>query len=385
MSGTGLCAYVAARIFDGDDWHENAALLVEHGSVTTIVSSRGLPPDAQRIDLGGGMLAPGLVDLQVNGGGGVFFAEQRSAAAIRHICMTHIGLGTTALLPTLVSSPRAHQAEAITAAREAYGAMTLGFADLHLEGPHLSLARRGAHDPSCLRVMDDADADALIAARSDLPALLVTLAPEMVADTHIARLARAGISVSLGHSEASAGKAQAAINAGATLVTHLFNAMGPIAGRDPGLAGAALLSGVWAGLIADGIHLDPAAIALALRAKAEPGRIFLVSDAMPTVGSALDHFLFSGRTVTRKDGSLRFADGTLAGADIALLDAVRWMHGNTGVQLGEALRMDSRYPALAIGRTDIGVLSPGARADFIHLDDDLSLHGVWVGGVRFSA
>ena len=262
-----------------------------------------------------------------------------------------------------------------------------GFLGLHLEGPHLSVSRKGAHDPALIRPMNDADEAALIAARERLPVLLTTVAPETVEPQRIEALARAGIVVSLGHSDASYRLAVAAAQAGATMVTHLFNAMSQIGNREPGLAGAAIDTGsLSAGLIADGIHVDPATIAIALRAKRGPAKIFLVSDAMATIGTDMTSFTLNGRTIHRKDGSLRLADGTLAGADLDMISAVRFMHRTVGLNLGEALRMASLYPAEAMGvDSRHGRLGKGTAADIIHLSADLAVRSVWIGGEKVFA
>jgi N-acetylglucosamine-6-phosphate deacetylase len=247
-----------------------------------------------------------------------------------------------------------------------------GFLGLHLEGPHLSLARKGAHDPALIRPMDETDLVRLERVRGTLPYLLVTVAAETVTPEQIARLVRAGIVVSIGHSDASFEVTSAAIQAGASMTTHLFNAMSQIGNRDPGVVGAALHHGsVWAGLIADGIHVNPATLGLALRAKTGPGRIFLVSDSMSQAGADMASFELNGRTIYRRDGALRLGDGTLAGADLTLDAAVRYMHLKFGLELGECLRMASLYPAQAIGAKRLGRLVPRAEANPVWLDSGL--------------
>jgi N-acetylglucosamine-6-phosphate deacetylase len=212
--------------------------------------------------------------------------------------------------------------------------------------------------------------------------LVVTVAPEAVTPAQISRLAQAGIMVSLGHSDADYEGAIEAFSAGATLVTHLFNAMSPLAHREPGLVGAALQHGpVFAGLIADGFHVNAAAIAIALRAKKGPGRLFLVTDAMATVGTEMRQFELQGRTIHRRGGRLTLSDGTLAGADLDMISAVRFMHRAVDVELGEVLRMASLYPAQAIGQHHrMGRLASGCDASFVHLSDDLAVRNVWIKG-----
>lgn len=375
-------ALTGARIFDGDDWHDNAALVVHGDVVEGILPVGAVPSGVARIDTGGGMLAPGFVDLQVNGGGGVMLNDHPDVASLATICRAHAPFGTTALLPTLITDTPEITAAAIAAGTEAARQNLPGFLGLHLEGPHLSVARKGAHDPALIRPMTDADQTALIAARKNLPVLLTTIAPESVEPARVAALAKAGIVVSLGHSDTGYATARAFADAGASVVTHLFNAMSQIGNREPGLAGAAIdIGGLSAGIIADGIHVDPATMLIALRAKQGPGRIVLVTDAMATIGTDMTSFTLNGRTIYRKDGSLRLADGTLAGADLDMISAVRYVHRIVGLDLSEALRMASLYPAQAVGQAHrLGRFANGTAADIVALSDDLDVKGVWIGG-----
>lgn len=376
-------AYQSGRIFDGESWHDDAALLVQDGVVEAIVA-RGAIPAGADIVAAGDMLAPGFVDLQVNGGGGVMLNDHPNIEGIETICRAHAPFGTTALLPTLITDTPEITAAAIAAGIEAARRRIPGFAGLHLEGPHLSVGRKGAHDPKLIRPMTEADLSALIAARAQLPALLTTVAPESVTTEQVAALTRAGIIVSLGHTDASYATARAYADAGATMATHLFNAMSQIGNREPGLVGATLDDGrLSAGLIADGIHVDPATVGIALRAKRGPGSIVLVTDAMATIGTDMTSFTLNGRTIHRKDGRLTLDDGTLAGADLDMISAVRFAHRWIGIDLGEALRMASLYPARALGTAGrFGVLLPGAAANIVALSDDLGVRGVWIDGRR---
>lgn len=377
-----LQAIVGARIFDGHDWHDDAALLIEFGQVCAIVRQSDVPAHSFTVQLGDGIVAPGFIDLQVNGGGGALFNNNPTVDTIRTICAAHAQFGTTALLPTLVTDTPEINIAAIAAGKAAMEQGVPGFLGLHLEGPHLSLARKGTHDPALIRPMDDADLARILAARPDLPNLLVTVAAETVTPAQIQALSNAGIIVSIGHSDASLTVANAAFSAGASMATHLFNAMSQLGNREPGVVGAVLTNdAVYAGLIADGIHVHPAAIEIALRAKTGPGRIFLVTDAMSQTGTDLTTLTLNGRTITRAGGALRLADGTLAGADLDMIDAVEFMHGRIGLPIEEALRMASLYPAQAMGiDAEFGHLQPGARANFLHLSNSRQLHATWIGG-----
>ena len=374
-------AYTGARIFDGETIWERSALVVDGGRIEGIIAADS-PTTAERVPLAGGILAPGFVDLQVNGGGGAQFNLAPTVETIATICSTFARFGTTACLPTLITDTRETTATAIAAGIAAAQQEVPGFLGLHLEGPHLSVARKGAHDPALIRPMDEADLVALIEARAKLPNLLTTVAAETVTPNQITRLREAGVVVSIGHSNASYATVQAAAEAGASMVTHLFNAQSQLGNRDPGVVGAALdLGSLWAGLIADGIHVDAASIGVALRAKRGPGKIFLVTDAMAPTGTDEETFERTGRTVYRKDGALRLADCTLAGADLTMVDAVAYAHRTLGLALEETLRMAARYPSQAIGEGARGVIENGARADLVHLSDDLAVRRTIIAGL----
>lgn len=377
-------ALSGARIFDGEAWHEDAALIVANGEIEAILPAGAVPAEVKQVEAGGAMLVPGFIDLQVNGGGGVMLNDHPDLASIETICAAHAPFGTTALLPTLITDTPEITASAVEAGRQAAEKRVPGFLGLHLEGPHLSLARKGAHDPDLIRTMTDADLEALVAAADEMPVLLTTVAPESVSAEQVETLVRAGVIVSLGHSDTAYANVAAYAQAGASMVTHLFNAMSPLGSREPGLAGAAIDTGtLFAGLIADGIHVDPATMGIALRAKRGPAKIFLVTDAMAPIGTPMTSFTLNGRTIFRKEGSLRLADGTLAGADLDMISAVRFMHRTIGLELGEALRMASLYPAEAVGQSNrLGRLARGARANIVALSGHLEIGSVWIDGVR---
>ncbi|WP_108462344.1 N-acetylglucosamine-6-phosphate deacetylase [Devosia naphthalenivorans] len=377
-----LLAITGARIFDGYDWHDDAALLVEFGHVAAVVPSSAIPARSETALLSGGMVVPGFIDLQVNGGGGVLFNNDPTVESIRTICAAHWQFGTTALLPTLITDTVEVNLAAMQAGHEAVQQGVPGFLGLHLEGPHLSVARKGTHDPSLIRPMDEADLARLVALRADLPNLLVTVAAETVSPRQISALAQAGIIVSIGHSDADTATVSAAFAAGATMATHLFNAMSQLGNREPGVVGTVLTTDhVHAGIIADGIHVHPASLQIAMRAKTSDGRLFLVTDAMSQTGTDLTTLELNGRTITRSAGALRLADGTLAGADLDMIDAVRFMVTTIGVPFEEAARMASLYPASAMGiEAQYGHLRPGAVASLVHLTDDYRVASTWVAG-----
>lgn len=373
-----LTAHRARRIFDGAAIHEEAVLLVEGARILAI--RRGCPDGANLIDHGDVILAPGFVDLQVNGGGGVMLGESPTVEGLRRIAEAHLRLGTTALLPTLITDRPEITAAVLEAGQQAVAAGVPGIAGLHLEGPHLSVARKGAHDAALIRPMAAADLARLQVGAAGLPVLKVTVAPETVPPQQIAALTQAGVLVSLGHSDADFDTALAGFQAGARCVTHLFNAMSQLGSRTPGLVGAALADGrASAGLIADGVHVHSASMAAAWRAKAGPGRLFLVTDAMAVAGTDLSGFDLGGRRILRGDGRLTLADGTLAGADLTMAEAVRHMAELAGMEA--ALAMATSGPADVIGQGGrLGWLREGRAADFVALGPDLTLRSVWQGG-----
>ena len=376
-------AITGARIFDGAVWHDRSALVINDGVVEGLIAADS-PTDAVRVPADGALLVPGFVDLQVNGGGGALLNLTPTLDAIRTICTNYAQFGTTALLPTLITDTPEKNVVAIAAGAEAVAASVPGFLGLHIEGPHLAVSRKGAHDPKLIRPMEEADLQRFLDARKKLPNLLVTVAVEAADTTQISRLAEAGIIVSIGHSDGTYAQVQAAVEAGATMVTHLFNAQSQIGNREPGIVGAALDFGaISAGLIADGIHVHPTSIGIALRAKRGPGQVFLVTDAMSPTGTDWTEFELTGQTVYRSNGALRLADGTLAGADLTMIDAIKYVHRTIGVPFDEALRMAALYPAQALGVAAMhGHLNRGARADFVVLSDELDVRSTWIGGQK---
>ncbi len=372
-------ALTGARVFTGDRFLDGHAVLLDDDRVAGVALVADLPPALPRKTLAGGFLAPGFVDAQVNGGGGVLFNATPDVAALAHIAAAQAHHGTTAMLPTFITDTREHMGAAIAAVHAAIAAGTPGIAGPHLEGPFLSLAHKGAHDPALIRQMTEADVDQILSL--DIAPLLLTVAAENAPPHLIRRLADGGVIVSIGHSDASYETAMAAAEAGARGVTHLFNAMSQLQHRGPGTVGAALdHGGLWVGIIADGIHVHPAALAAALRAKHGPARLFLITDAMPLTGSPENVFELNGRRVTRRNNMLTLDDGTLAGSDLTMDAAVAFTVRNLGVPLDEALRMASAYPAQFLNLLDRGRIAPGCRADLVHLDDALAVRTVWIGG-----
>ena len=336
--------------------------------------------EAAIVDLKGQLLLPGFIDVQVNGGGGVLFNDDPSPESIRAIGAAHRRFGTTGLLPTLISDDLDTIGRAIGAVQSALDAGMPGILGIHIEGPILNWRRRGVHDSKHLRLLDTS----LVALLSGLNAgrTVVTLAPEMTTPQVIAKLTAAGILVSAGHSDASYDETTAAIAQGLRGFTHLFNAMARLEPRRPGIVGAALYDqNTWCGIIVDGHHVDPVMLKLALRCKRHD-RFMLVTDAMPAVGSDEPTFVLQGKTIRVIDGICRDENGTLAGTALDMAAAVRNAVSLLGLDIAEAARMASEYPAefLGLGH-ELGRIAPGYRANLVLLDHELKVQKTWIEGL----
>ena len=375
---------VGARLHTPEGIHSGRALLFADGVIRDIVAEDATPAGAQVTRLSGGTLAAGFIDVQVNGGGGVMFNDAPTTATIAAIGQAHLAFGTTGFLPTFISGPRADMARAVEAVREALDQGMSGVLGIHFEGPHINLARRGAHDEREIGPLGDDDIDLL--ASLGAGRTLVTLAPESVEPAHIGALAARGVIVAAGHTEADAGTFDMAAPE-LTGVTHLFNAMGPLGHRELGAAGTALTRDHLAcSIIADGAHVHWDVVRLAWRAKPR-GKLFLVTDAMAPVGApSLDEFSLGDERVRVVDGCLRTADRRLAGSLLDMGQAVRNCVAHASIPLEEALAMAAAYPADFLGLAESrGRLAQGLRADLVWLDDELDVRATWIGGERSDA
>ena len=371
-------AISADFVFDGDILHRDSAIVIEQGRVTAIMPRSELPASVPVYAApSGAWLAPGFIDLQVNGGGDVLFNDAPTPAAIARMVAAHRRFGTTSLLPTLISDTPEQTRAALQGVAES-AATEPGVLGIHLEGPFLSPEKAGAHDPSRLRRPTPDDVEMLTAAR--LTRILVTLAPEQVPEGFIAKLVACGVRVAIGHSMATYAQTRLALQEGARGFTHLFNAMRPLGSREPGPIAAALETpDAWFGMIVDGIHVDPAMLRLALRGRARP---MLVTDAMPPVGGRSDSFVLYGDRISVSDGACVRADGTLAGTALDMAQAVRNCVALLEVPLTAALQFASTNPADFMGVGDtLGSLRPGYRADVVaFLPHDLRILATWVAG-----
>ena len=359
---------------------ERRVVLLEDDRIAAVVE----PTDsrcrgAQTHDLAGALLLPGFIDVQVNGGGGVLFNDAPTVESIRAIGEAHRRFGTTAFLPTLISDDIATIGRAMEAVRRAIGQKVPGVIGIHIEGPFINPARRGAHDAAKIHAMDPAGERILTQGCGGIT--LVTLAPEATTPEAIRRLASAGVVVSAGHTDATFEQMRAALAAGVSGVTHLFNAMSPLASREPGAVGAALLDpDCWCGLIVDGRHVHRATLQLALRAK-RLERFMLVSDAMPSVGAAQAAFMLQGRRIHVRDGVCVDDEGVLCGSAIDMATAVRNAMDLLALPLEHAVAMASAHPAGFLGLGgERGRIAPGYRADLVVADERMNVKQAWIGG-----
>lgn len=374
-------ALINGRVMGDAGLIEGRAVLLEGDRIADIVSLSDAPRrEGEQRDLRGALLLPGFIDCQVNGGGGVLFNDAPSVEVIRRIGTAHRKFGTTGFLPTLISADLEVVERAIAAVQAAIEAAVPGVLGIHIEGPFLSLARKGIHDQAKLRELDDSGIGLLTSLKGGRT--LVTLAPEMTTPELIQKLVSAGVVVSAGHTNATYAQIVSALRHGLTGFTHLFNAMSQLTGREPGVVGAALDDqDSWCGIIVDGAHTDPVVLRIALRCKRHD-RFMLVTDAMPGVGTVQKSFNLQGRRITVSGARCVDEDGRLAGSNLDMASCVRNAVSMLGLPLAEAVRMASLYPAQFLGLAhEIGRIAPGYRANLVLVDDELRVLDTWIDGV----
>jgi N-acetylglucosamine-6-phosphate deacetylase len=371
---------VNGRILTPEGIVDGKAVAIRDGRIDGVIDSADTPPGAARHDLAGGLLVPGFIDTQVNGGGGVLFNDQTTVEAIAAIGAAHRPYGTTGFLPTLISDDLAVVDAAMRATEQAIEAGVPGVLGVHIEGPFLNVKRKGIHDSSKFRTLDD-EAVALLSSLKR-GKTLVTLAPETTTPEMVRRLTTAGVTVAAGHTNAAYGTVRKALDAGLTGFTHLFNAMSPLTSREPGVVGAALESiTAWCGIIVDGRHVDPVVLRIALRTR-PLNRFMLVTDAMPTVGMIDKSFDLQGRHIRVVDGVCVDDNGTLAGSDLDMIGAVRNAMSMLGLSIEDAVSIASATPAAFMGLAgERGAIRAGQAADLVLLDDDLQVRRTWIDGV----
>ncbi len=372
-------ALTGARVFDGDAIHAGMAVVIDGPRIVDIITIDKLAGSMARRNLDGGLLAPGFIDVQVNGGGGALLNDDPTVECIRRIAESHRKFGTTGMLPTVITDRPEVLTRAIAAVKAARAEHVPGIMGIHIEGPFLDPARRGAHEARYIREMTEEDVAQI--AGADCGIIMLTLAPNRVPAALVKALAEKGVIVSLGHSEASGADATKALGAGARAFTHVYNAMSQMSGREPGMVGTALADlESFCGFIADGYHVHDTALRVAFATK-PLSRIMLVTDAMPTAAGGPDHFELQGRSVKRVGGKLLMNDGTLAGSNLVMDEALRYCVERLEVDLEDALRMASLNPASFLKRDhELGRIKRGFLANLVHLDNSLRVLATWIEG-----
>lgn len=379
-----MLALTNARLVTGAEIIDKRAVLIERGRIKSIVKAGDIPVGVRKDDLNGAFLAPGFVDTQVNGGGGALFNDNPSVETISVIAEAHRQFGTTAFLPTLISDDIEKIESAIRAVDEAIETGVPGVLGVHLEGPFLSTDRKGVHDPSKFRTLEEHHLPLLTSLKNGKT--LITLSPESARPELIRKLKEQGAIVSAGHTNATYAQMMTALEAGVTGFTHLFNAMSPMTSREPGVVGAALEDqSAWCGIIVDGRHVAPASLKIALRCRPME-KFMLVTDAMPTVGMREKSFTLQGRRIVVKDGVCVSENGTLAGSNLDMARALRNSIELLQTPLFEAVNMASRNPAAFLGlASDLGAIAPGKKANLVAMNASLHVVSTWIDGIKHSA
>ncbi|MFA0540977.1 N-acetylglucosamine-6-phosphate deacetylase [Vibrio sp. 10N.222.52.B7] len=366
------------KIYTGSDVLTNHAVVIENELIKKVCPISELPEGIELRDLDGANLSPGFIDLQLNGCGGVMLNDEITAETMQIMHKANLKSGCTSFLPTLITSSDEDMRAVITAAREYHNQYQNQSLGLHLEGPYLNVAKKGIHSVDHIRKSDNEMIE-LICENRDLVAK-VTLAPELNDPEHIERLHKAGVVVSIGHTNATYAEARQGFESGITFATHLFNAMTPMVGREPGVVGAIYdTPEVYAGIIADGFHVDYANIRIAHKIKGE--KLVLVTDATAPAGADMEYFIFVGKKVYYRDGKCVDENGTLGGSALTMIEAVQNTVEHAGIALDEALRMATLYPATAIGvESKLGRIKKGMVANLAVFDRDFNVKATVVNG-----
>ncbi|MCE0824958.1 MULTISPECIES: N-acetylglucosamine-6-phosphate deacetylase [Buttiauxella] len=376
-----MFALTHGRIYTGHEILDDHAVIIANGLIERVCPRSDLPAGIETRDVGGAIIAPGFIDVQLNGCGGVQFNDSADAVTVETLEIMQKAnerSGCTSYLPTLITSSDELMKQGVKVMREylaKYQHQALG---LHLEGPWLNMVKKGTHNPSFVRKPDSELVD-FLCQNADV-ITKVTLAPEMVAPEVISKLVASGIVVSAGHSNATVKEAKIGFRAGITFATHLFNAMPYITGREPGLAGAIFDEpDVYCGIIADGLHVDYANIRTAKKVKGD--KLCLVTDATAPAGANIDEFIFAGKTIYYRDGLCVDENGTLSGSALTMIEGVRNLVEHAGIALDEVLRMATLYPARAMGvEQQIGTIEAGKVANLTAFTRDFKITKTFVNG-----
>ncbi|NNN47271.1 N-acetylglucosamine-6-phosphate deacetylase [Vibrio sp. 2-2(8)] len=373
-----MYALTNCKIYTGSDVLVDHAVIINNELIEAVCPIADLPQDIATQDLNGANLSPGFIDLQLNGCGGVMLNDEVTATTMQIMHKANLKSGCTSFLPTLITSSDEDMYKAISAAREYHSQYKNQSLGLHLEGPYLNVMKKGIHSVDFIRPSDD-NMITTMCENSDVIAK-VTLAPEHNNPEHIERLVKAGIVVSIGHTNATYTEARKSFESGITFATHLFNAMTPMVGREPGVVGAIYdTPEVYAGIIADGFHVDYANIRIAHKIKGE--KLVLVTDATAPAGANMDYFIFVGKKVYYRDGKCVDENGTLGGSALTMIEAVQNTVEHVGIALDEALRMATLYPAKAIGVDHkLGRVKKGMVANLTAFDRDFNVQATVVNG-----
>ena len=358
---------------------EDMAVIIEGDRIVEVLPAGKLSMNIAVDDLGGGLLAPGFIDVQVNGGGGAFMNDNPIRETVKKIADSHRRFGTTGLLPTVITDDPKITEMAVAAVQSAIDDKVPGVLGIHLEGPFLDPSRKGAHPANFIRAISHADVKRIVAMECGV--VMMTLAPNKVPAVVIEELSRHGILVSLGHAEATAREVRLALDSGARAFTHIYNAMSQLNGREPGMVGVGLSDAEsFCGVIVDGLHVDDIALKILFATK-PPSRVMLITDAMPPAAGGPESFSLQGRVARRIGQSLELEDGTLAGSIVTMDEAVR-RSVQLGVKIEAALRMASAVPAEFLRKSDeLGHIKAGFKASLVHLTDDLRANKTWIDGL----
>ena len=375
-------ALLGSQIFCGERFYDDHALLVDGKSIVDIVDKNNTPDNFNKIELDQGILAPGFIDLQVNGGGGVLFNNSPNKESLNTIIKAHQFFGTTSVMPTVISDSLEVLEQCIKTVTEEIknNSSLLG---IHIEGPFFNTKYRGVHQKQYISTINS-DYLNLFESLKGFPVML-TLAPECISSQQLKHLTSLGIKTLAGHSDATYDELDDAIKNGLDGFTHLFNAMGQISAREPGVVGSALhFENTFASIIVDLHHVHPSLIQLAYQLK-PTGKLFFISDSMATINHGKPSFELYDEVVNESDGRLVNSEGKLAGSSITQIDAVKNAYQKCNIPLNQALAMASRYPAEYLGIANhLGFLKPGYRADLVHFDSNFKVHNAWVSGKQIN-
>ncbi len=363
-------------IFDGTSISEQKTIFIENGVIQDVISSHPLSfatknkqenlKDIQRIRGDNSLLVPGFIDIQVNGAGGLLWNDSPDAETLEKIAVIHLKFGTTGILPTFISDSMEKMQLACESAHRVLQNQNPSIIGIHFEGPYLNQQKKGIHQQEFIREATSQEINFILDQK--FPILLLTIAPEKFPENLLKSLVDANVHIFAGHSNASFEESQRAFSKGVKGVTHFFNACSQMTSRAPGLVGAALLhDNIWCGIIADGKHVSFECLKVAFKCRGTD-HFILVSDAMPGVGLNATEFLLQGQTIYIKNGGYFDAHGTLAGASLTILDALKNIVFEANVPLEKAISMTSTNAAKCLGLSKKGAVAPGYDADVVLLD-----------------